>query len=247
MWRLIRSAAPLPLVFPFGLLFFLFLCPLSFGYEKLQQLRPEELCADFSVRHFHPAGSSSLSPWTFENCLDVWKRFSSTVPNGLHIRSPLVDAWRETASELRRKGSPCLVASGSKSDGAGSTTIRHFAAWIFAREMGCDWVTPEWRKKHWDRGNGTTLYCHRTATADEMDWSKPHKELQALRRCAVVDWLTYFQFGVPSVDLPERGEMKIIQVSKGSTTSSWPLLWDHSVSGSVPYIPKSFNKDVTRR
>ena len=217
MRRLIRSAAPLPLVLPLGLLFLLFRCRPSFGYEQLQQLQPEELCADFSARHY-PAGSSS-PPWTFDNCLDVWQRFSSTISNGLHLRYPLVDAWRETASELRRAGSPCLVASGSKFDGAGSTTIRHFAAWIFAREMGCDWVTPEWSKKQWDRGNGTTLYCHRTATADEMDWSKPRKDLQEFRRCAVVDWLTYFQFGLPSVALPEGGEMMIIQVSKGSTTS----------------------------
>lgn len=215
-------------------LLLLFRCRPSSGQANLE-LQPEELCADFATKSYpgsimgYNSPGSSFSSWTFETCLDVWKRFASTIPNGYQQRSPLVDTWRETASELRRAGSPCLVATDGKSDGAGSTTIRHLSAWVFAREMGCDWVTPGWGKKNLDRGNGTTMYCHRAATAEEMDLSKPTAELQALRRCALVDWLSYFQFGVPSVRLPEGGNMKIIQVSKGTVRKMAPFKGPWSV------------------
>ena len=46
-----------------------------------------------------------------------------------------------------------------------------------------------------------------------MDLSKPIEELRSLRRCSVTDWLAFFQFGVPSVAMPEGGEVKIIQAS----------------------------------
>ncbi|CAN0267296.1 unnamed protein product [Laminaria digitata] len=96
---------------------------------------------------------------------------------------PHVDTWRQTASELRRVGSPCLVASDHVSDGAGSSAIRHIATWTFAEEVGCDWVTPHWDKKAVPGGNGAVLYCHRTATTAEMDLAKSNKEMRAMRHC----------------------------------------------------------------
>eukprot|EP00904_Undaria_pinnatifida_P013653 jgi/Undpi1/9418/HiC_scaffold_27.g11875.m1 len=187
------------LVLPVGLLLLRFL-PSSGQINAV--LQPEEACADFA------AGSYPGSSWTLDHCIDVWTRFARTVPNGLQRRLTDVDIWSEAASELRRVGSPCLVASEPTSDGAGSSTIRHLATWIFAEEMGCDWVTPDWGKKHVDGGNGTVMYCHRTATTQEMDLTKPSAELQSLRRCAIIDWLAYFQFSVPSVTMPEGKEMK---------------------------------------
>lgn len=189
-------------VLPVGLLLLRFL-PSSGQINAV--LQPEEACADFA------AGSYPGSSWTLDHCIDVWTRFARTVPNGLQRRLTDVDIWSEAASELRRVGSPCLVASEPTSDGAGSSTIRHLATWIFAEEMGCDWVTPDWGKKHVDGGNGTVMYCHRTATTQEMDLTKPSAELQSLRRCAIIDWLAYFQFSVPSVTMPEGKEMKVIQ------------------------------------
>lgn len=192
------------LVLPLGLLLLRSLP--SYG-QRNDILQPEEACADFA------GGGYPGSSWTLDNCIDVWTRYARTVPSGLQRRLNDVDIWREAASELRRVGSPCLVASEPTSDGAGSSTIRHLATWIFAEEMGCDWVTPDWGKKPVDGGNGTVMYCHRTATTQEMDLSKPNAELQALRRCSVIDWLAYFQFDVPSVGRPEGGETKVIQAS----------------------------------
>lgn len=169
-------------------------------------LTAEEVCEDFWT------GKYPGSAWTLDDCIDVWKRYARTVPLGLQGRLPHVDTWRQAASELRRVGSPCLVASDPTSDGAGSSTIRHIAAWVFAEDMGCDWVTPDWGKQHVDGGNGTVMYCHRTATTPELDLSKPNKDLQALRRCSVINWLAYFQFDVPSVNLPAIGRVKVIQV-----------------------------------
>lgn len=202
---------------PLGLL--LGIRPLPSSGQPVSSLRPEQACSDFAtgVSYHGPAS------WTFDHCLDVWSRYTSTVPNGLHLRLPTVDTWRQTASEMRRLGSPCLVAAEPTSDGAGSSTIRHLATWIFAQEMGCDWVTPDWGKKRVDGGNGTVIYCHRTATTEEMDLTKPLEELKALRRCSVIDWLAYFQFGVPSVAMPEGGEVKIIQASKANSGSSYSM------------------------
>ena len=189
-------------VLPLG---FLLIRSLPSSGQPSPRITPEEACADFAT------GSYPGSSWTLDSCVDVWTRFTRIVPNGLQRRLPDVDIWSPVAAELRRVGSPCLVSSEPTSDGAGSSTIRHLATWIFAEEMGCDWVTPDWGKKHVEGGNGTVVYCHRTATTQELDLSKPAKELQALRRCSVIDWLAYFQFDVPSVSLPEGKEMKVIQ------------------------------------
>lgn len=173
-------------------------------------MEPSEACVDFAT------GSNSRGwSWTFNDCVEVWEHFRRSVPNGLQRRLPDVDLWGNTGVEMRRAGSPCLVASKPTSDGAGSSTIRHLATWIYARQMGCDWVTPDWGKKHVGaEGNGTAvMYCHRTATNQEMDLSKPSEELQAMRRCSVIDWLSYFQFDVPSVDLPQGKKLEYIEVS----------------------------------
>lgn len=198
-----RPAALLAL--PLGLLL---IRPLP-SYGKPNGLvLPEEACAEFAP------GSSPGSSWALDTCLDVWSIFASTAPPGLQRGSSDVDTWRETANELRRVGSPCLVASAPAGDGAGSSTIRHLASWIFADEMGCDWVTPDWGKRHVEGGNGTVIYCHQATTAEERT-----QDLERVRtqRCSVVDWLAYFQFGIPSVDLPEDREVKVIQVRVTST------------------------------
>ena len=123
-------AAPL-LVLPFGLLLFRSL-PAS---GQATTITGEEACSDLRT------GKYPGSAWTFDDCVDVWERYARTVPPGLQRRLPHVDKWKQAASELRRVGSPCLVASDPTSDGAGSSTVRHIATWIFAEEMGCDWVS----------------------------------------------------------------------------------------------------------
>ena len=186
--------------------------------QGIAVLQPEEACADFLT------GSYPGSSWTLDTCIDVWKRFTRTVPYGLHRRLTGVDTWRETAAELRRVGSPCLVASDPTSDGVGSSTIRHLATWMFAEEMGCDWVTPDWGKRRVNGGNGTVVYCHRTATTPEMEQPMTKAEVQAVRRCSVIDWLAYFQLDVPSVSLPKRGEAKVIQARTTHTRRRGELI-----------------------
>lgn len=185
------------------LFFLLRLAPVS---GQARTIQPAEACAEFE------GGRFPGSAWTFDDCVDVWTHFSASIGPGLQRRLPLVDLWKPIASELRRVGSPCLVAPSATTDGVGSSTIRHLASWIFSKEMGCDWAKPDWGKKSVDGGNGTVMYCHRTATTQEMDLSKPLAELQAMRRCSVVNWLEYFQLGVPSVEQPEDGNFNIIQV-----------------------------------
>ena len=176
---------------------------------KTKIIEPAEACVDFASGGGYPE-----SAWTLDDCMEVWTQFGDTMPQGQHRRLPHVDTWRETATELRRAGSPCLAASKPSGDGAGSSTIRHLASWVFAEEMGCDWVTPDWGKRHVGAGNGTVMYCHRTATALEMDHADPSDGLQELHHCSVVDWLAYFQFDVPSVSLPDHGTVEVIQARK---------------------------------
>lgn len=156
-----------------------------------------EVCADFTAEGY--PGSA----WTFVDCAQVWAHFVDTLLPYVRTRAPHVDIWRDTAKELRRIGSPCIVSSLPTRDGAGSSTIRHLATWVLSIEMGCDWATPSWGGSPPVPGaNGATMYCHRTATTAEMDLSRPAEELWAMRRCSIVNWLAYFQFDVPSVDLP---------------------------------------------
>lgn len=213
------------------------------SYGHTNNLHAEEVCADFRK------GTYPGSAWTFDDCVVVWELYVRNVPAERRGRMPHVDTWRQTASELRRVGSPCLVASEPTRDGAGSSTIRHIATWIFAEEMGCDWVTPDWGKKLVLGGNGTVLYCHRIATLAEMNLAKSINEKQAMRektrsmnQCSIIDFLAYFQFDVPSVDLPEKGTAEVIQARL------WCGLWNLIGSGSeliVDYCATTAEAPVT--
>eukprot|EP00903_Cladosiphon_okamuranus_P019481 g17914.t1 len=162
-----------------------------------------EACADFAADPPH-----SGSPWTLYDCIKVWEHFRTSAPPRFYSRLPHVDLWWNTGVELRKQGTPCLVASKPTSDGVGSSTIRHLATWIYSEQMGCDWVTPDWGKRHVGQGNGTeVMYCHRAAAKQDLDPSMTSWQMQ---RCSVVDWLSYFQFNVPSVALPEGAKLKYV-------------------------------------
>ena len=165
-----------------------------------------EACADF------PMGEDTGPSWSFKDCMDVWEEFSLSIPGSLRPRRPLADQWRGTAAELRTAKSPCLVAPAPTHDGVGSSTIRHIASWIYAEELGCDWVTPDWGKRPAAQGNGSVVYCHRTATAEEFKKPKSEDDMRSMNRCSIVNWLSYFQFDVPSVTLPDNERLKIIEV-----------------------------------
>ena len=174
-------------------------------------LNPPDACSEFS------GGAPLGTVWTLEDCVDVWTDFEESVPSWLHSRLPDKDVWGDTGTEMRRAGSPCIVEATFAPDGAGSTTIRHFATWLFSRELDCDWMTPRWSSTNIHQGNTTaTMYCHRTGTLAELELAKTDpKKMAALRatnRCSVVNWLSYFQFAVPSVTVSETASLKIIEV-----------------------------------
>lgn len=168
---------------------------------------PDEACKDFT------ADNNSTLTWTLADCTEVWTQFVETIPPGLLWRMTYVDDWRETATELRRAESPCLSAMHGGGDGLGSTTLRILSSWIFSAEMGCDWVTPDWGKRRVSAENGTVLYCHPVVTRGENALHSPEASALVVNaRCTVVDWLAYFQLGVPSTSLPDEARIKRIEV-----------------------------------
>ena len=169
---------------------------------------PDQACMDFA------AGDMQLSSWTVADCTEVWTQFVETIPMNQRRRQHYADGWRGITTELRLAGSPCLCASHGGGDGVGSMTMRILSSWIFSKEMGCDWVTPEWNRRHVNGKNGTVLYCHRTATIAELkDPSVSPLTLDENNHCSVVDWLAYFQFNLPSVNLPKGEKIKAIEVT----------------------------------
>lgn len=184
--------------------------PLSLptSHRQLEEHDPfsYEACADFSMAEH--VGSS----WTVEDCVSVWESFARSLRPWMRPRFPLIDHWGGTAVELRRAGTPCLVAPTSPHDGVGSSTIRHLATWIFSEQMGCDWVTPDWGGVSPSQGNGSVVYCHRTATTEEFAKATTREEQDKMRRCTIANWLSFFQFDVPSVPLPLGEKLKIVEV-----------------------------------
>ncbi len=174
-------------------------------------LTPADACSDYL------AGPHPGSVWTLGDCVTVWSQFQTSVPNPFRSRVPDMDTWDSTGLQLREAGSPCMVKATFTPDGAGSTTMRNLATWIFAEELGCDWATPVWSGRSASNLNGTTLYCHWTTTLEDAtiarhDMAKNAAALRATNRCSVIDWLSYFQFNVPSVPWPETGTLKVIEV-----------------------------------
>lgn len=160
-----------------------------------------DACADFATGVY-----PGLS-WTFDDCMKVWETFAMSAPQGMQRRFPSADLWKDTAVELRRAGSPCLVAPPPIGDGVGSSTIRHLATWIYSEQMGCDWVTPVWGRG-FKLGNGAVVYCH----SMKFEHFKTEEEKQSMNHCSVANWLSYFQFDVPSVALPQNETIKHVQV-----------------------------------
>ena len=165
-------------------------------------------CSDFADGHF--AGLS----WTFDECIEVWTAFRDNLPSSLAIRPPHVDLWKTTADELRREGKPCMLTSflnsysNAHGVGVGSTTMKHLATWIFAEELGCDWVTPSWTSFSMTRKNETAAYCHWMTDKASRNASSVLE-----KPCVSVNWLAYFNLGVPSTDLPEGITPKNVTVS----------------------------------
>ncbi len=161
------------------------------------EVTPDAACSDFVTEGY--AGSS----WTLDECRGVWKIFALSVPPNMRRRFEYVDLWKDTARELRQSGLPCLVVTTPIELGVGSQAIRHLFSWIYAEQMGCDWVTPMWGTGR-DLGNGSVVYCHTVSNDEQLKTEEDH--------CSVANWNSYFQFDVPSVVMPQNVTLKNVQV-----------------------------------
>lgn len=166
-----------------------------------------EACKDFT------SGSQLSSGWTLADCAEVWDSWTRTLPRFLFVSRVERELMRETAAELRRRGSPCLIHSPIYGDGVGSATMRHLASWMFAEEVGCDWIKPLWRKSEVD-ADGTTLYCQGMVDIDGGEGAMLGDAAPnlAAMHCALHNWVKYFHFESHTVDRPVNGSFMIVEV-----------------------------------
>lgn len=184
--------------------------------ETISHVYAEEACVEF------PKGARSPSGWQYADCIDVWTSWTSALPAYVFGPFPEREMLVDTATKLREHGFPCLVQSGAYADGVGSSSIRHLASWMFAEEIGCDWVTPVWNKRSID-SHGTTLYCHDTTTVAERTEIRLGNEVfdPKTSRCALHNWLAYFGFDFNSVDRPTNGSFRVIEVGDRVDSNIW--------------------------
>lgn len=168
----------------------------------------QEACAEFD--EVVPLRSG----WLLKDCVDVWTAWASTLRQGDRIRYADREIFTEIAVEQRRRGSPCVVKSGMYNDGVGSSSIRDFATWVFAEEMGCDWVQGPVPQKN----NGTSLYCH-TTTANSHFKNIERGQLpnESGARCSLNNWFGFFTYDahVSKLKLDElklNGRIENVQV-----------------------------------
>lgn len=216
---------------------------------------------------FEDGASPEGSSWTLQDCMYVWSEWYDTVPPRLQKQKfEDREKLRKSAVVLRQKGSPCFVRSEATPDGAGSSTIRHITTWMFAEEMGCNWVSPDYGGFRQVDESGLTSYCHRVETKNDAE-KLTLEQLKANRamNCVLVNWQQYFSFDDASFPMPESGAVYTIN---GDTLYAWAgvkiasmeiqaigadnLPWDHllmsfSKSGSSMYMMSVNSWDEHKR
>lgn len=181
-----------------------------------------EACEDFGD---HMAGSSQ--PWVLEDCVKVWDAWSHTIYTGtrggvvltshhdvLDHGYPDREVFQSLSTTLRSQGTPCLVKGKVSYDGVGSSTIRHMSSWLYAKELGCDWITPDFNQgdvTQLSRG-GHGLYCHRTEYVFKFNATAPLEQGTERRRCINVTWLYFFRMDQHSVLPPSTGVTRVVEV-----------------------------------
>eukprot|EP00903_Cladosiphon_okamuranus_P008265 g7955.t1 len=120
------------------------------------------------------------------------------------------ELFTDIAVEQRRRGSPCLVQSGVYNDGVGSTSVRDLATWVFAEEMGCDWIeggVQAWEEKAaLPNSSGATLYCHSikgTGRSTNLVRGELPKDSSATR-CSMYNWFGFFTFDAHASKLKSK-------------------------------------------
>lgn len=77
-------------------------------------------------------------------------------------------------------------------------------------------MTPEWGTKALKmfeyNKTSDVVYCHSHASLAERG-NFTQADFINSRRCTIVNWLQYFNFGVPSTDVPQGVIVKTVEVS----------------------------------
>lgn len=172
----------------------------SRGAQDRSGMTAIEACMEF-------ASSGPNVSWTLAECMDVWSAWARSVPDWLHLNYSDRRLMKEVAVEMRQRGQPCVVQPQVRADGVGSEVTRHLAAWLYAAEIGCDLITPNFG---YDEGSedgleSGTLYCHPSVDEAELESAQKGGFIgeQNLESCELVNWLLYFHLELPSVPEPE--------------------------------------------
>lgn len=175
-----------------------------------------EACADFDPDPDGPPVS-----WGLLECMEVWGKWGGTIKDELHISYPDPEVLGELSDVLRRRGSPCIVRGDRTLDGTGSSLVRHLAGWLYSKEVGCDWIAPDFNQgdvaalfNPESLDGADTLYCHRTEYVFKFNASKPLSEGTEARRCSTVSWLHYFHLTQHSILPPTTGVIKTVEVRR---------------------------------
>ena len=182
-------------------------------------ITPMEACVEFA------SGNAGVF-WTLEECMSVWSAWADTIPGALHVDYPDRRLVKEIAAEMRQRGQPCVVQPLVRADGIGSEVTRHLAAWLYAAEVGCDFVTPDfgyYDEESEEGPEGGTLYCHASIGEKELE-SAPEGAFgeEDLESCELVNWLRFFNLDKPSVPEPRA-------TFRNVTVSGWFSAWTHAV------------------
>ena len=183
-----------------------------------------EACEDFDGDRL----TADTQSWAWDDCIEVWEAWSHTIYTGtrggvvltehhdtLDRGYPDRDVFQSLSTALRRQGTPCLVKGKVSYDGVGSSAIRHLSSWLYAKEMGCDWIAPDFNQGDVTElldGGETALYCHRTEFVFKFNATAPLTEGKEKRRCVNVAWLHFFRMNHHSVRPPATGVTRVIEV-----------------------------------
>lgn len=84
-------------------------------------------------------------------------------------------------------------------------------------------MTPDWGLPRVS-GNGTSMYCHTAATSSETQEMSKAKGVNnptsaevvgaMVHRCALTNWLEYFNLAPPSVEPRSTGSVRVIEVGE---------------------------------
>lgn len=168
----------------------------------------ENACAEFDNNIPLESG------WLYSDCVAVWNGWAATLEEQQLMPWTYRMTFVELSAELRHRGNPCLVESVNYPDGAGSSAIRNLATWMFAEEMGCDWVLPgSYSANRTVNSDGSSLYCHKMMTRGRMHpFQDRDSKYNRYWRCEVTNWLKFFHYNAHAARSTFGGSIQRVKV-----------------------------------